>query len=52
MSGLSDSREMVVLFEWDGVAVANSAVKDVDYVTWGAMFEAGTRVGKTGVSGY
>lgn len=50
MSGLSDSREMAVLFEWDGVA--NSAVKDVDYVTWGAMFEAGTRVDKTGVSGY
>lgn len=50
MSGLSDAREMLVLFEWNGVP--NTALKDVDYVTWGATFEAGTRVDKTAVAGY
>jgi hypothetical protein len=49
-SGLSDTREMAVLFEWNGMA--NTPVKDVDYVTWGAMFEAGTRIDKTAVAGY
>ena len=49
-SGLSDAREMAVLFAWSGVA--NTPVKDVDYVTWGAMFEAGTRIDKTAVAGY
>jgi hypothetical protein len=47
---LSDTREMVILFQWDGAA---ATVKDVDYVTWGATFDAGaTRVDKTGVAGY
>lgn len=47
---LSDSREMVVLFRWSGNA--EDPVEDLDYVTWGADFEAGTRVDKTGVAGY
>jgi hypothetical protein len=47
---ISDTREMVILFQWDGAA---AIVKDVDYVTWGATFDAGaTRVDKTGVAGY
>ena len=46
---ISNSREMVVLFTWDGSA---ATVKDVDYVTWGATFEAGTRADKTGQTGY
>jgi hypothetical protein len=47
---LSDAREMIVLFHWDGVA---TAVRDVDYVTWGATFDVGaSRVDKTGVAGY
>ncbi|MEP7120894.1 MAG: lamin tail domain-containing protein [Byssovorax sp.] len=49
-SGLSDPREMVMLFKWDGVA--NTAAKDVDYLTWGTVFEAGSRADKTGVAGY
>lgn len=48
-AGLSNDREMVVLFTWDGSA---STVKDVDYVTWGTMFDDATRMDKTGVSGY
>ncbi len=47
---LSDSREMVVLFRWSGNA--GDPVEDLDYVTWGAEFEEGTRVDKTGVDGY
>jgi hypothetical protein len=47
-TGLSDSREMIVLFQWDGAA---NTVKDVDYVLWGAS-EEGTFVDKTGVAGY
>lgn len=49
-SNLSNAREMIVLFTWDG----NTAhtLKDVDYVTWGDMFEAGSRADKTAVSGY
>ena len=46
---LSNSREMVVLFEWDG---SSATVKDVDYVTWGAQFDDATRIDKTGVAGY
>ncbi|MBK7580433.1 MAG: lamin tail domain-containing protein [Myxococcales bacterium] len=46
---ISNDREMIVLFSWDGSA---STVKDVDYVTWGTQFDANTRVDKTGVSGY
>lgn len=47
---LSDSREMLVLFRWDGAA---SIVTDVDYVTWGATFDVGaSRVDKTGIAGY
>src|SRR6185295_19007130 len=47
---ISDKREMVILFQWDGVA---ATVKDVDYVTWGSTFDVGaTRVDKTGVAGY
>jgi len=47
---LSDSREMVVLFHWDGVA---TKVGDVDYVTWGTTFDVGaTRIDKTGIGTY
>ncbi len=46
---LSNSREMVVLFTWDGSA---STVKDVDYVTWGSDFDDNSRADKTGVAGY
>ena len=46
--GLSNDREMVVLFQWSGGAT----VQDVDYVTWGTVFDAETRADKTGVSGY
>ncbi len=46
---ISNSREMVVLFTWDGSA---AAVKDVDYVTWGGTFDNDTRADKTGVTGY
>lgn len=47
---LSDAREMLVLFRWDG---ASSVVTDVDYVTWGTTFDAGqSRVDKTGVGAY
>lgn len=49
-SGLSNDREMVILFHWAGVA--NTPVEDVDYVTWGVMFEDATRVEKTAVAGY
>jgi Lamin Tail Domain len=48
--GFSDSREMVVLFRWDGTP--GSLVQDVDYLTWGPTFEAGTRADKTGVGAY
>jgi hypothetical protein len=49
---ISNDREMIVLFSWDGSA---STVKDVDYVTWqaaGATFDDNTRIDKTSVSGY
>lgn len=46
---LSNDREMVILFKWDGSA---ATVQDIDYVTWGSEFEDATRVDKTGVSGY
>ena len=47
---LSNSREMVILFQWTGNT--SDRARDVDYVTWGDMFEAGTRVDKTGTTGY
>ncbi len=46
---ISNDREMIVLFTWDGAA---STVKNVDYVTWGTDFNADTRVDKTNVTGY
>ena len=46
---LSNDREMVILFTWDGTS---STLKDVDYVTWGATFDDATRVDKTGIAGY
>ena len=49
-AGFSDSREMVMLFIWDGGPA--SLLQDVDYLTWGPMFEAGTRADKTDVAGY
>ena len=49
-SGLSNDREMVMLFHWAGVV--NTPVDDVDYVTWGTTFEDPTRVDKTGLAGY
>ncbi len=47
---LSNAREMVVLFRWSG----NTADRlfDVDYVTWGDMFDDGTRADKTGIARY
>ncbi len=49
MVGLSNNREMLVLFAWDGVA---TTVKDVDYMTWGTTFDGETRADKTSVAGY
>jgi hypothetical protein len=49
-SNLSNAREMLVLFTWDGDKA--HTLKDVDYVTWGAMFDDGSRADKTGVMGY
>ena len=49
-AGLSNDREMVMLFRWAGAV--NTPVDDVDYVTWGVMFEDATRVDKTGIAGY
>ena len=46
---LSNDREMVVLFHWDGVA---NVLEDVDYLTWGTMFDDNTRADKTGLAGY
>jgi hypothetical protein len=47
---LSNDREMVILFHWNGTV--NTPVEDVDYVTWGTVFDDNTRVDKTGVAGY
>jgi hypothetical protein len=47
---LSNDREMVVLFHWAGAA--NTPADDVDYVTWGVVFEDATRIDKTGIAGY
>ncbi len=49
-SMISNAREMLVLFTWDGDT--SNPLKDVDYVTWGDTWEPGTRVDKTGVAGY
>jgi hypothetical protein len=46
---VSNDREMIVLFSWDGAA---ATIEDIDYVTWGTTFDDNTRVDKTGVSGY
>jgi hypothetical protein len=46
---LSNEREMLVLFCWDGTS---STVRDVDYVTWGTVFDAETRSDKSAVTGY
>jgi len=46
---LSNDREMVVLFCWDG---SSSTIRDVDYVTWGTEFDAETRIDKSSVAGY
>ncbi len=45
-SGLANTDEMIVLFEWDG---GSATVKDLDYVIWGNTSDA---VDKTGVSSY
>ncbi len=47
---LSNSREMVMLFTWDG-DVAHP-LQDVDYLTWGVDYDDDSRVDKTGVAGY
>lgn len=49
MAGLSNQREMVILFRW---MPGTTKVEDVDYVTWGGMVDAETRVDKTAVTGY
>jgi len=49
-SNLSNPREMLVLFTWSGDT--QDVLQDVDYVTWGDMFEAGSRADKSAVSGY
>ncbi|MFO0565473.1 MAG: lamin tail domain-containing protein [Polyangiaceae bacterium] len=46
---ISNDREMIVLFRWDG---SSATVKDVDYVVWGTAFDDNTRIDKTGVAGY
>jgi hypothetical protein len=46
---ISNDREMIVLFTWDGSA---TTVRDVDYVVWGTGFDDNTRIDKTTVSGY
>ena len=45
---LSNGREMVVLFRWNGTG---ATVQDVDYVTWGDL-DDNSRIDKTGVDGY
>jgi len=47
---LSNSREMLVLFYWDGDT--SHVVEDVDYVTWGTDYDDATRVDKTSLTGY
>jgi hypothetical protein len=46
---ISNDREMVVLFTWNG---SSATVKDVDYVTWGRDAQAPWRIDKTAVTGY
>jgi hypothetical protein len=48
-AGLSNAREMLILFRW---TAGSTKVDDVDYVTWGDMFDAETRVDKSAVTGY
>lgn len=47
---LSDAREMLMLFKWNGTV--GCPVQDVDYVTWGSTVDPGSRADKTGVPGY
>jgi len=47
---VSNAREMMVLFTWDGNTA--NPLKDVDYLTWGDVWEAGSRADKTGIAGY
>jgi len=44
---ISNSREMVMLFQWTG-----GLVEDLDYVIWGSDTDSATRVDKTMVAGY
>jgi len=44
---LSNDREMVVLFQWDG---SSSTVKDVDYVVWGTTFDDAKALHTRGVA--
>jgi Lamin Tail Domain len=46
---ISNDREMIVLFRWDG---SSATVQDVDYVTWGTQFDNNTRIDKSGETGY
>ncbi|MFO0685653.1 MAG: lamin tail domain-containing protein [Sandaracinus sp.] len=48
-AGLTNGREMLVLFRWNGT---EATLHDVDYVTWGDTFDAETRADKTSLSGY
>ncbi|WP_437594599.1 lamin tail domain-containing protein [Sorangium sp. So ce1000] len=47
---LTDSGEMVILFEWDGTE--GSPLKDVDYVIWGQELGNSAMAYKTGKKGY
>ena len=47
---LSNDREMVVLFTWNGTV--GDPLEDADYLTWGTAFEDGSRADKSAVSGY
>jgi len=48
-SMLSNNREMIVLFCWDG---QSATVADVDYVAWGDDDELSSRVDKSDATGY
>lgn len=47
---ISNAREMMVLFTWDGNTA--NPLKDADYLTWGDVWEPGSRADKTGIAGY
>ena len=44
---ISNSREMVMLFQWTG-----GLVEDLDYIIWGEDNDVATRVDKSAVAGY